>query len=244
MRHIGQKLTGSLLVLLMLCGCSLAPPAQKPQTGPTGEGPVSKPNPPVLERFEPPPSELYDLELTAGTVFSFIIARNWSQAERELARLEALWNQAQPLIGEKKGVDKAREGLDKLYQAVDSKDPAAVYKSLNGFMASIGEIGRSYKLSPLSDIVTISNQLRNVDFFVADQDWGKARSKVKELENTWKQSKPALESLGIFDEITKTHSAILQLSDAVDAENKEGVIEKIAKLNESIGTIRDFYKSK
>ena len=111
-------------------------------------------------------------------------------------------------------------------------------------MANIGDIGKSYKLSPLSDIIAVGNTVRNVSFYVQDNTWPKAKSKVKEMEGTWGQGKPSMEKVGILGEVTKTHSAVKQLKDAVDGENKGSAEEQIANINESMGTIREYYRSK
>jgi hypothetical protein len=108
-------------------------------------------------------------------------------------------------------------------------------------MGSISDIGKSFKLSPIADIVAVGNAARNVSFYSDDKNWGKAASKVKELQGTWQQVKPSMEQVGILGELTKTHADIKQLTDAVNAENKASVIENLAKLNESMGQIRQFY---
>jgi hypothetical protein len=218
--------------------------AQKPDIGPTGKPTESKPNPPIIERFWSPPGELYDLEATAGVIFEGINTADWPQAQAGLSTLQTTWQQVKPLIGAKKGVKEADAALDKLVTSVDEKKIANSYEALNKFMGSISDIGKSYKLSPLSDIIAIGNSLRNVNFYVADNDWKKAITKAKELEGTWGQAKPSLEKIGILGEVTAAHTTMNQIKDAVNAENAGSFQDHIADINESMGRIRNFYRGK
>ncbi|VBB07979.1 Hypothetical protein LUCI_3244 [Lucifera butyrica] len=232
------------LLLVFIAGCSLHAPVKKPDIGPAGKPPESKPNPPFAERFWSPPGQLYDLETTAGVVFEGIQKADWSQVQSGLTNLQTIWREAKPVIGEKKGVKQADEALEKLVHSVDGQQTTATYKNLNSFMSSISEIGKSYKLSPLSDIITIDNVIRDVSFYTESNNWSKSASKVKSLEDTWGSLKTNMEKVGILGEITKSHSFIQQLKDAVNAENEGGVKEQITNLNESMGKIRNFYHGK
>lgn len=225
----------------LISGCAAFTPAPKPEVGPTGKPVESKPNPPIMERFQSPPTQLYDLEATAGVIFEGFTTEKWDQAQKGLTTLQTTWQQAKPLLGEKKGVKEADEALDKLNEAIAAKELTNSYENLGKFMGSISDIGKSFKLSPLADIVAVGNAARNVGFYVDDKDWSKAASKVKELQGTWQQVKPSMEQVGILGELTKTHSDIKQLKDAVSAENKASVKENLAKINESMGQIRQFY---
>jgi hypothetical protein len=227
---------------LLLAGC--ASPLKKPDIGPTGRPAESKPNPPILERFHSAPDQLYDLEAIAGATFEGINKENWPKAEEGLNNLRNTWEESKKLVGDKKGVNEADEALTKLSTNIESQQATAAYLSLNHFMSSVSDIGKSYKLSPLSDIVTISNSLRDVSFYVEDNNWLKASAKAKELDDTWSQAKPALEQFGILSEVTKTHAAVKQLRDAVGAENKGKASEQLTNLNSSMGTIRDYYRGK
>lgn len=233
-----------IMSCLFFSGCGLYEPAKKPDIGPAGKPTDSKPNPPLTERFWSPPVELYDLEATAGVVFEGINKENWTQAESGLSNLQTLWMTAKPLIGEKKGVKEAEQALQDLTTAVAGKKVTKSYESLNKFMDSISEIAKSYKLSPLSDIIATDNAVRNVAFYVEDRNWAKAASKVKELDDTWGQVKPSMEKTGILGEITTAHSTVKQLKDAVNAENKGAVEDQIANMNESMSRIREFYRGK
>lgn len=233
---------------LLLTGCAalgnlggMFSPAPKPEVGPTGKPVETKPNPPLLERFWSAPGQLYELEAIAGSTFEGINKEKWSQALAGLANLQDAWQQTKPLIGEKKGVKEADEAIEKLSKAINEKKTTEAYESLNKFMGSIGDIGKSYKLSPIADIISVGNSARNVSFYVEGKNWSKAASKVKELEGTWGQVKPSMEQFGILGEMTKTHSTVKQLKDAVNAENKGAVEEHLANLNESMGRIRLFY---
>jgi hypothetical protein len=44
--------------------------------------------------------------------------------------------------------------------------------------------------------------------------------------------------------VTKAHSLVNQIKDSVNAENKGSFLEQSAKLNESMGYIRDFFRGK
>lgn len=235
-----------LAALLSGCGSfgGLAGPAPKPDVGPAGKPVEAKPNPPFMERFQSAPAELYDLEAIAGVVFEGINKKDWAQTQAGLSNLNTMWKQAKAAAGDKKGVKDADEAIGKLSQAVNSQKVTESYESLIAFMASVSDIGKSYKLSPIADIIAISNSVRNVSFYVEDKDWKKAAAKAKELEGSWDQVKPGMEKLGIMGQITRTHGLIKQMKDAVDAENK-GAFEGLqANINESMGRIRDFYRGK
>jgi len=239
-----RKFLSAITIILassLISGCAAFTPAPKPEVGPTGKPVEAKPNPPILERFQSPPTQLYDLEATAGVIFEGFTTEKWDQAQKGLATLQANWQQAKPLLGEKKGVREADEALDKLNEAIAARELTNSYENLGKFMGSISDIGKSFKLSPLADIVAVGNAARNVGFYVDDKDWSKAAAKVKELQGTWQQVKPSMEQVGILGELTKTHADIKQLKDAVSAENKASVKENLAKINESMGQIRQFY---
>ena len=232
-----------LSVSLLLNGCGMLNPAKKPEIGPAGTPIGEKNNPPFTQRFMSPPLELYDLEATAGLIFEGIIKTNWSQAEAGLKTLDSLWSQGKSLIGDKKGVTNANEALEKLKSAIKEKEGIDSYENLTKFMASVEEIGKSYKLSPLPDIIGVGNSIRTVSFYAANEDWKKAAAKMKELDNIWSQAKPSMESVGLFGKITTTHSTVKQMKDAIDAENKASLEEHLVNLNESMGYIRDYYRN-
>ncbi len=238
------KIVTIISLSLFLSGCNTFTPLKKPEIGPAGNPVEAKPNPPLSQRFESPPGELYDLEATAGVIFQGINKKDWLQTERGLSTLQTLWPQVKNLTGTKKGMKDADEALTKLETDIIKRNSTDSYESLIKFMASISDVGKSYKLSPLSDIVAIGNTLRNVSFYVQDKSWDKAKAKVKELEGAWGQAKPSMEKVGILGEVTKTHSAVKQLKDAVEAENKGSAEEQIANINESMGTIREYYHGK
>lgn len=230
-----------LVLAVLFSGCNMLEPAKKPEIGPAGKPPESKDNPPVTQRFWSPPSQLYDLEATAGVIFEGLTKDIWPQAQTGLANLQTIWEQAKPLVGEKKGVKEADEALSKLSGSIADRKLTNSYENLNQFMSSVSDVAKSYKLSPLSDIISVGNSVRNVSFYVEDKDWGKAAAKVKELENTWNQVKPAMEQIGILDQLTIAHSNVTQIKDAVNAENQGAFEENLANLNESLGRIRDFF---
>lgn len=233
-----------LFLLFILAACGLMGPAAKPEVGPAGKPTESKPNPPVGERFNAAPDRLYDLEAIAGALFEGINKENWPQAESGLYNLQAAWEQTKPLVGDMKGVKEADEAIGKLGGSVADKKVTASYENLNKFMGAVGDIAKSYKLSPLADIVAVGNAVRSVSFYVEDNNWSKAASKVKGLEDTWNQVKPSMEQFGILGAVTTTHSHVKQLKDAVNAENKGAVGEQVAGLNESLGRIREYYRGK
>lgn len=230
-------------IIVILTGCSLLTPAKKPEVGPAGK-PEYKTNPPLVERFKSPPYQLYDLETTAGALFAGVNSENWGQAQTSLQQIQTIWQEVSPLLGNEKNVKKANEALGKLATAVGGKKITASYEALNGYMGSISDIGLNFKLSPLADIIAIGNLVRNVSFYVEEKNWPKAASKVKELEGSWGQVKPSVESFGVLGEVTRTHSFIKQLKDAVNAENKDAAKSHIESLNDSLGMIRDHYRGK
>ncbi len=232
------------IFLLSISGCGLSEPAPKPEIGPAGKPVESKPNPPFLERFYSAPTELYDLESTAGVIFEGITKADWAQAQAGIGNLQTLWQQAKAAVGDKKGVKEADEAIGKLATAINGQKVPDAYENLIKFMGSIGDIGKSYKLSPIADIIAVSNAIRNVSFYVEDDDWKKATAKVKELQGTWAQLKPSMEQVGILGEITKVHSTVTQIKDAVDAENKGSFMEQQANINESMGRVRNFFRGK
>lgn len=233
-----------LTLSILLSGCNLSPPLKKTDIGPAGVPIEEKSTLPLTERFLLPPKELYDLEATAGVIFEGILKNDWIQATTGLSTLQALWPQSKILIGDKKGVSAATTALDELTISISSKNPLASYENLNKFMASIADIGKAYQLSPLPDIIAVDNAIRRVCFYAMSNDWHKATAKMKELENTWGQTKPTMESVGILGKITTTHSTIKQMKDAVEAENKEAVKTTISKINESMAYIREYYRAK
>ncbi|WP_425061124.1 hypothetical protein SCACP_18970 [Sporomusa carbonis] len=234
-----------VILSFSLSGCGvLSGPAPKPEIGPAGKPVEAKPNPPFMERFISAPAELYDLEATAGVVFEGINKEDWAQAQAGLGNLQTLWQQAKAAVGDKKGVKEADEAIGKLTAAINAQKVTNSYESLNKFMGSISDIGKSYKLSPVADIIATGNSVRNVSFYVEENDWKKAASKVKELQGTWEQVKPSMEQVGILGEVTKVHSTINQMKDAVNAENKGVFMEHQANINESLGRIRDFFRGK
>jgi hypothetical protein len=231
------------ILIVALPGCSWWTPAKKPDIGPAGK-PEYKSNPPLTERFKSPPYQLYDLETTASILFDGLNSESWDQAQTGLQQLQAIWQEISPQLGDEKNVNKANENLSKLATGVGGKKITASYEALNGFMGSIGDIGQNFKLSPLSDIISISNKLRNVSFYVEEKNWTKAASKAQELDDSWGQVKPSVESIGILGEVTRTHSYIKQLKDAVNAENKGAAESHIKSLNDSMGSIREHYRGK
>jgi len=233
-----------LTLSLLLISCGVMTPAKKPEIGPAGKPVETKPNPPILERFWSPPINLYDLESIAGQTFEGINKEQWPTAEAGLNNLQILWQNTKPMICNKKGVEEADEALNKLALSIAAKQVTTSYENLNKFMGSIAEIGKSYKLSPIADIITVANAIRNVSFYAEEKNWSKAAAKVKELEGTWEQLKPNMEKVGILGEITKTHANVKQLKDAVNAENQGSVKNHIANINESMGSIREFYRGK
>ncbi|MCE5285482.1 MAG: hypothetical protein LLG02_06515 [Pelosinus sp.] len=234
----------AIALAILITSCSMAEPVKKPEIGPAGSPTESLPNPPILERFQAPPAQLYDLEATAGVIFQGLNKSKWPEAEAGLNTLQSIWPEAKGLTGEKKGVKTADEALTKLTAAIQEKEATATYDNLSKFMGSIGEIGKSYKLSPLSDLIAVDNGIRNVSFYVEDNDWAKAAIKVNELDGTWGQAKPSLEKVGILGEVSKTHSQIKQFKDAVAAQNKGAIEDQLANINDSMARIRNYYRGK
>lgn len=238
------RLTLSLLIALSLLagGCSLQQPAPKPDFGPAGKPADAKPNPPLITRFTTAPPELYDLEALAGAVFEGINKGNWDQAENNAQKMYDLWQQTKQKVGDMKGVSDGDKAMDRMIAAVAAKKVTSSYDNLSKFMNVASDIGKNYKLSPITDIIGLGNAVRAVAFYADDQDWRKAAVKTKALENAWGQFKTSLEQPGILGEVTKTHSYITQIKDAVNGENKDAVKEQIANINESMGYIREYYK--
>lgn len=155
-----------------------------------------------------------------------------------------MWQQAKAAVGDKKGVKEADAAMEELTAAINNKKITGSYESLIKFMGSISDIGKSYKLSPIADIIAVSNGIRNVSFFVEDKNWTKAAAKVKELQGTWEKVKPGMEQIGVWGEVTKTHATVNQMKDAINAENKGAFEEQQAAINESMGRIREFFRGK
>lgn len=231
-------------ISILLSGCTMLQTSKKSDVGPIGTFAAERENPPLSERFMSPPSELYDLETATGVVFEGIMKNDWLQASTGVQTLQKLWPQAKALVGDKKGVSEASTALEELTTSVSGKKDLESYESLNTFMASISNIGKSYKLSPISDIIGVDNAIRRVAFYVTIDDWHKAATKMKELDNTWGQAKPSMEGLGMWGKVTATHSIIKQMKDAVDAENKASFKSDIARLNENMADISDYYRGK
>ncbi len=245
-----SKVTAQIICPLVLTtmwltsGCGLNQPASQPDSGPLGRVAESKANLPLNERFLSPPVELYDLEAKAGIISDSIIKENWWQAQADLTGLLTIWEQAKPLVGEQKGIKEADEAITKLSQALVDKSVTAAYENLNKFMSAVADLGKLYKLSPLTDIISVDNSLRSLNYFVEDKNWRKAEAKAKELENVWNHSKPSLEKLGILNEIKRMNGLDNQIKDSVKAENKNSFTDQAAKANESLGRIRDYYRNR
>ncbi|WP_232035525.1 DUF4363 family protein [Methylomusa anaerophila] len=158
--------------------------------------------------------------------------------------MQTLWEKTKAIVGEKKGVKEGEAAIQKLSVGIGEKKITESYESLNKFMSSVSDIGKSYKLSPVADIITLGNAVRNVSFYVEDKNWRKAAVKVEELEGTWEQVKPAMEQVGILGEVTKTHATVKQIKDAVNAENKGSFSDQLASINESLGRIRNFFRGR
>ncbi|BBB92952.1 MAG TPA: DUF4363 family protein [Methylomusa anaerophila] len=248
-----MKIFGRFIFVVTICllcstnllGCGFfSGPAPKPEIGPAGTPVESKPNPPLLERFWSAPAELYDMEATAGVVFEGINREDWTKAQLGLSTMQTLWEKTKAIVGEKKGVKEGEAAIQKLSVGIGEKKITESYESLNKFMSSVSDIGKSYKLSPVADIITLGNAVRNVSFYVEDKNWRKAAVKVEELEGTWEQVKPAMEQVGILGEVTKTHATVKQIKDAVNAENKGSFSDQLASINESLGRIRNFFRGR
>jgi hypothetical protein len=234
----------AFFMLAAATGCGMLTPSKKPDIGPAGKPVESKPNPPILERFYSAPSQLYDLEAIAGTTFEGINKENWPQAETGLANLQTVWQDTKQQVGDMKGVKDGDEAIGKLAGSIAAKQITASYESLNKFMGSVSDIGKSFKLSPIADIVAVGMAVRDVSFYVEDKNWSKAASKVKGLDDTWNSAKPSMEQIGILGEVTKTSSYVKQLKDAVNHESKGAVDEQVANINDSMGRIRDYYRGR
>jgi hypothetical protein len=224
---------------ILSIGCGLN--ANETDSGPTGKLTKTKSSKPIIELLSPAPAKLYYLEAIAGSTFEGINKENWPHAEEGLANLSAAWQEAKQSINDEKGVKSVDESLDKLSSSITEKQITASYENLNKLMANIGDIAKLYKLSPLSDIIAVDNAVRSTSFYIEEKNWLKASVKVKALETTWNQIKPGLEKFGIIGEITKAHSYVNQIKDAVNGENKDNADDKINDINASLGTIREYY---
>ncbi len=231
-----------LCIICITVGCGLVSPAKKPNVGPIGQIKEEKIHKNIFEQLKSPPPELFDLEQIAGVIFAGINTEEWSQAQSYLPLLHERWNKVKTTIVDKESISKNDKALAALNSAINNKQISESHKSLEQFMGGLNDIAKEYKLSPLPDIIAIGGKLRNVSFFVAEKDWQKASLKVKELEDSWEQMKPGLEQVGIMGEITKIHSSIKQLKDAINAENKAGADEHLNKTNESISRVINFYR--
>lgn len=234
----------SFLIVLLISGCSLGSADKKPEIGPTGLGSLTLPNPPFLQRFQSPPATLYDLDALAGQLYEASNQNNSQQEMQLVTEMTNLWTETEPQVGEKKGVSEAKTALKKLQESVPAASLGTKVDNLNQFMGKISEIGQSYKLSPLADLISTSNNVRILAYYVGEKDWSKASAKVQQLEGNWEQIKPGLEKFGVLSEITATHGTIKSLRDSVSAEDKDGSEGKIKQLNDHLGKIRDYYRSK
>lgn len=228
-------------LVFLIGGCSLSP-ARKPDIGPAGSPTESKSNPPLAARFAAPPTQLYDLEAIAANTFDGINTNDWQKAGAGLVNLQAAWRDTKSLVGDMKGVTQSDGAIQKLAASIAAKNRQGAYEDLNKFMVGVTDIGKSYKLSPVADIINVGNGIRSVAFYVENNEWTKASLKAKQLDNTWHQVKTSFEKVGILNQVTETHSKISQLSDAVDAQDKSAVEGHIADINETMGRIREFYR--
>lgn len=230
------------LSLLVFLGCSLH--TKSPDVGPAGKPAEAKGNPPFFNRLRAAPTQLYDLEAIAGSTFEGINKENWEQAEAGLFQLQSVWQETKQQVGDMKGVGEGDKALAKLSETITARQITSSYESLNQFMGAISDLGKNYKLSPVSDIIAVGSTIRNVAFYLEGKNWLKASAKAKEMSDSWNRVKPAMEQFGIMGEVTKTHSYINQLRDAVAAENKGAATDRIEDLNKSMGRIREYYRGK
>lgn len=235
----------SFFVILTICtACSTNPPAQKPDMGPIGKTTEATPNLPLNERMSSPPIHLYDMELISERVFESIMSENWYEGRQAVVDLQERWKETIPFIGKTESAKGLEKSLTELKKAIKEEKKADAYEALNKTSGSLGDIAKLYKLSPLSDIIGVSSNIRNVTYYVETQQWKPAASKAKELESNWKQAKPSLEQAGILGEVTKTHSSISQLKDAVETESIGAYKNHIKTINSSLNKIQLFYYGK
>ncbi|MBP2649796.1 MAG: hypothetical protein H6Q74_621 [Firmicutes bacterium] len=227
---------------VLFTGCGFN--TQAADTGPIGRITKIKPPTNLNSLVTPAPQSLFDLETIAGTTFEAINKANWSQASEGLIQLQWVWQQIKPLINDPENQKSADEALTKLGSAINEQQVTTSCEGLNRFMSSISDISKAYKLSPLSDIIVVDNAVRDASFYIENKDWSKASSKMKQLENTWKQVKPGLEKIGILGQTAKIHSYVNQLKDAVTAENQSSAIEKLGDINAGMAQIRAYYQNK
>jgi len=99
-----------VITAILISGCAafqgltgMFTPAPKPEVGPTGKPVESKPNPPLMERFLSPPTQLYDLEATAGVIFEGFNTEKWDQAQKRINKSANDMAASETIIGRKKG---------------------------------------------------------------------------------------------------------------------------------------------
>ena len=243
-----QKLAAISLASITLfsisaCGLLSSPAPKLEESGPAGQIPPKQESP-FLAKLQSPPKEIYELEKSAGLLFEAVRKQDWLQAQQNFFRMRTAWQDAKPILVSQDGMEEATSSLEKLSQSLSAGKIPEACQNLHNFMAGIAKISQNYQLSPSSDIINIGNALREVSFYVGSEDWGKAEVKLKALESVWGQSKPALEKVGVLAQLTKTHSLLTQIKDAINAENKEAFLERAADMNSSLGQIRDFYEGK
>lgn len=235
-RYIAPLLALSLTVSLTLAGCTAIAPINDLTNMIEDSVPDTAPD--TASWTADAPTKLYDMEGLAGNIFEGILSRDWNTASENLSRLVTAWTEAKTIIEDPSAILQSEEILSLLISAVQARNPDLSQTELNDFMYKISDIGKNYKLSPLSDIISINNAGRDLRYAVENKNWVTAAAKVKELQNTWSRAKTNLERFGILGEITQTHNSIDQMKNSVEEENRTTFLERFQKFNEGMTHIR------
>lgn len=232
-----------ILIMLLTTGCAAFPDSFKQTiSGPTGEISDIKPR---SIYHEHPPREFYDLEKSSGMIFQFIQTEKWPDAEAEFQQLKTTWlTLSKSLVDNNTLTASPESKISALSNSIQERKVTQSLENINQFMGSISDISKTYKISPVTDIIMLGNSLRNISAYASIKDWSNLEKKTKELENMWHDAKPGVEQVGIISESTKIHASINRLKDAIDSENIAQVTEEIHKINESLAKIRIFYYGK
>jgi hypothetical protein len=230
------------ILCLLISGCSWFNKQAKPDPLAQPEGSDQELS--YLEKVKRPPLVFFDLEGQIETLFKPLNKMDFSAAQEEYQKTKTLWEKSKTEAGNIKGVKETDAAFNGLGSAIAAQKGPESLASLNKFTNSLNQLLMNYKLSPLSDIVTLATISRNISWQLEDQDFKKSQVRAEELKKTWESSKVNLEQPGIFGEITKAHDSVGKIKGAVTAENKMAADDQIKKFNESMTKIRNFYREK
>jgi hypothetical protein len=181
------------------------------------------------EMFLSAPNEIYDIDNSAGQLYETISRREWADSRQYFGELKEIWKNVNERFSEGGTTrDRGDARLNKLSESITAGDAYSSHENLNSFMRIVSKTSENYKLSPVSDIISVGVVLRDAGFYTQEENWDKAAAVSEELDHVWNQSKPTLEHMGVLREVTKLHSIMNKIKDEMETENKDAALDHIS----------------